>query len=82
MLRELACEFPNLLNALALAGEGGPIEGRALADWIYPHPSFDEESRGRAERSLRSTRVAQPAIGAVSLGAYRLLQEFGLRPDA
>ena len=82
MLRELACEFPSMLRTLASAAEAGPIDGQGVGDWIYPHPSFDDEARQRAERSLRSTQVAQPAIGAVSLGAYRLLEGFGLRPDA
>ena len=82
MLRGLACEFPAMLKILTLAAGSGAIDGRGLGDWIYPHPSFDDEGRRRAESSLRSTRVAQPAIGAVSLGAYRLLEDFGLRPDA
>ena len=82
MLRELACEFPAMLRTLANATGSGPIDGRGLGDWIYPHPSFDDEGRNLAERSLRSTQVAQPAMGAVSLGAYRLLEGFGLRPDA
>ncbi len=82
MLRGLACRFPEMLTTLASAGESGPIDGRSLGDWIYPHPSFDDESRRRAEHSLRSTEVAQPSLGAVSLGAYRVLESFGLRPDA
>ena len=82
MLRGLACDFPEMLRSLASACEAGPIKGRGLGDWIYPHPSFDEESRSRAEAALRLTEVAQPSIGAVSLGAYRVLEGFGVRPDA
>jgi acyl transferase domain-containing protein/NAD(P)-dependent dehydrogenase (short-subunit alcohol dehydrogenase family) len=82
MLRDLACQFPEMLKTLASASESGPIGARSLGDWIYPHPSFDNEARSQAERSLRSTEVAQPALGAVSLGAYRVLETFGLRPDA
>jgi len=82
MLRGLACKFPEMLRTLAGANQAGPIEGQGLGDWIYPHPSFDDESRKRAERSLRATAVAQPALGAASLGAYRVLERFGVRPDA
>ena len=82
MLRDLACSFPIVHRTLADASAPEPIDGQSLGDWIYPHPSFDADSRQQAERSLRSTQIAQPAIGAVSLGAYRLLEEFGVRPDA
>ena len=82
MLRGLAVRFPAMLGALAGASEAGPVKGRALADWIYPHPAFDDETRQAAEGSLRATDVAQPALVAVNLGAYRLLEGFGLRPDA
>ncbi len=78
MFRDLACRFPALRATLAQANAGAP----GLGDRIYPHPSFDDEGRQRAERALRSTDVAQPAIGAASLGAYRILEGFGVRPDA
>jgi acyl transferase domain-containing protein/NAD(P)-dependent dehydrogenase (short-subunit alcohol dehydrogenase family) len=81
MLRELACTFPSLLETLASASNE-PLEGRGLADWIYPHPAFDDASRQTQDASLKGTNIAQPAIGAVSLGAFRLLEEFGVKPDA
>ena len=82
MLRDLACRVPALLRALSEANGAGPSDGQELGDWIYPHPSFDDEGRKQADRSLRATQVAQPAIGAVSLGAFRVLERFGVRPDA
>jgi acyl transferase domain-containing protein/NAD(P)-dependent dehydrogenase (short-subunit alcohol dehydrogenase family)/acyl carrier protein len=81
MLRDLACLFPSLLETLAVAGLEA-IEGKNLADWIYPHPVFDDPSRRALEVSLQATNLAQPAIGAVSLGAFRVLEEFGLKADA
>ena len=80
MLRDLACRFPAMLGTLAEAD--AEVDGRALAGWIYPHPTFGDEARKEAEHALRSTRVAQPALGAVSLGASRVLEGFGVRPDA
>ena len=75
MLRDLACRFPAMNQVLNQAGG-------ALVDQIYPHPSYSDEGRDQAERTLRATEVAQPSLGAVSLGAYRVLQSFGLKPDA
>ncbi|WP_435007870.1 SDR family NAD(P)-dependent oxidoreductase [Tundrisphaera lichenicola] len=82
MLRDLACKFPEIHRVLDESNSAGPIDGQGLGDWIYPHPSFDEEGRKQADRKLRSTQIAQPAIGAASLGAYRVLERFGLKADA
>jgi acyl transferase domain-containing protein len=81
MLRDLACTFPSFLTTLTKAATE-PLGGRNLADWIYPHPVFDDEARSSLERSLQATNLAQPAIGAVSLGSWRVLEQFGLKPDA
>ena len=75
MLRDLACQFPELLDSLNQAG-------KPLSDIIYPHPAFDEETKRDQERALRATDAAQPAIGAVSVGALGALQRFGLEPAA
>jgi polyketide-type polyunsaturated fatty acid synthase PfaA len=78
MLRELACRFPAAADALAASAEVTP----GLADRIYPHPAFDDAARSHQEDVLRATGTAQPAIGAVSLAALRVLEQFGLKPDA
>ena len=78
MLRELACRFPAAADALASSAEVTPY----VVDRVYPHPVFDDASRSRQEDELRATDTAQPAIGAVSLAALRVLEQFGLTPDA
>ncbi len=78
MLRELACRFPAAADALAASDEVTP----GLADRVYPHPAFDDATRSQQEDALRATETAQPAIGAVSLAALRVLEQFGLKPDA
>jgi acyl transferase domain-containing protein/predicted hotdog family 3-hydroxylacyl-ACP dehydratase len=82
MLRDLACQFPEMLDSLAEADAvwTDPEGDARLSDRVYPHPSFDEESASADEVALRDTRTAQPGIGAVSLGAARVLERFGLRP--
>jgi acyl transferase domain-containing protein len=53
-----------------------------LSDRIYPVADFTDGASERNEERLRATESAQPAIGAVSLGSLRVLESFGLAPDA
>ena len=78
MLRELICRFPVAADTLAAATEATP----GSADILYPHPAFDDDSRAEQEAALTATQTAQPALGAVSLGAFRVLEQFGFVPDA
>ncbi len=85
MLRDLACQFPALLDTLAEANavfaETMP-GGRRLSDYIYPQPAFAAEQKARDDEALRATNVAQPALGAVNAGALRVLTHFGVRGEA
>ncbi|MDT8443757.1 MAG: SDR family NAD(P)-dependent oxidoreductase [Desulfuromonadales bacterium] len=86
MLRELAIQFPQFLEALGVADRAffantGGKHGR-LAELVYPRPSFDQASRDRDLASLQATEVAQPALGAVSLGAREVLAAFGVTAEA
>src|SRR5439155_11908850 len=74
MSRDLACHFPPAFDVLSRC--------RDVAEVIYPRPAFTPQERSRQEEALRATEVAQPALGAVSLGAWRVLESFGLRADA
>jgi malonyl CoA-acyl carrier protein transacylase len=82
MLRDLACSFPPMLDTLASADDGfaGPA-GERLSDIIYPVSAFTGGTKESREEALRATASAQPAIGAVSLGLYKVLQDFGVIPD-
>jgi acyl transferase domain-containing protein len=91
MLRELACAFPEMLDALAAVDaafeevhRGGAHDGLGgrLSDHIYPFPAFDKAARAEQDRALADTRLAQPALGAVCFGAYQVLTHFGLQADA
>jgi acyl transferase domain-containing protein/NAD(P)-dependent dehydrogenase (short-subunit alcohol dehydrogenase family) len=83
MLRDLACQFPQfndvLNNANAVKGESK--HGSRLTDTIYPIPVFNDAARQVQEETLRDTRNAQPAIGAVSLSGLRTLEGFGFKAD-
>ena len=84
MLRDLACQFPQFLNTLTEADAAfGPTDhGQRLTDQIYPISVFTDQARAANEQTLNDTRIAQPAIGAVSLAAWRILEHFGIRAQA
>jgi len=83
MLRDLACAFPQMVAALTAADSGCSFaDGDRLSDRIYPATDFAADARERQDSLLRATEAAQPAIGAVSLGALRLLETFGFFPAA
>ena len=81
MQRDLACRFPAALDVLSAADKefGG---GKPLSDFIYPRAVFTPAGKQLQAEDLRDTKIAQPALGAASLGAYRVLAGFGLAPDA
>jgi len=81
MLRDISCQFPEALNILSEANDA--IDGgERLSDQIYPHPTFEKAAADANVDILRATDIAQPAIGAVSLGAYKVLQRFGVEGEA
>ncbi len=80
MGRDLVCTFP---EALALFEEANRCchLPRLLSDFVYPPPASDKKTLQEQEAALRSTDIAQPAIGAVSLMMARVLQSFGVHPE-
>ncbi len=82
MCREIVCNFPVLLETLRgmdrlFMDEGGT----PLSEVVFPRPAFDSAERAAAEEGLRRTEFAQPAIGAVSAGLFKILAEAGFQPD-
>jgi len=78
MLADVVCQFPAMRRAVEdLLGELPEV-----AEALYPQPAFDDETRARQEVRLRETQLAQPALGAVSLGAYDVLRSFDVHVDA
>ncbi len=80
MFRDLACRFPRMRAALALWNSVAGADEVRLSDLIYPPSCFRQDDRTRQQETLRETRFAQPAIGAVSIGLLHLLEDFGVRP--
>lgn len=82
MARRMACAFPGLRAALAAADQAfeGPLH--RISDAIYPTPVFSGEARQAQDELLRRTDFAQPALGAIEWGMSKVLDRFGIRPDA
>jgi len=87
MLRELACRFPLMQDVLSEAdaafaawSDEGDLDF-PLSEAIYPLSSFTAEARSEQQARLTATQVAQPALGAVSLGGLAVLRGFGLIPE-
>ncbi len=76
MLRDLVLHRPEpkaVLEAFSLLAPG-------LGDRIFP-PVLHEGELSAFEKDLTRTECAQPAIGALSAGAYLVLQAMGLKAD-
>jgi len=83
MLRDLACHAPEMLEELELADATLHLEEKKkLSNLIYPHSIFNKAEEDAATQNLQATQHAQPSIGAVSFGAWRYLQRYGLKAKA
>ncbi len=82
MFRDLAVEFSEAAEAFARADEAmtGRFD-RPLSRFIFPPPAFTEAERKEAFEALKQTEIAQPALGAAGVAAFRLLSAFGIRAD-
>lgn len=88
MARAVAVQFPVVSETLSeadrqLAQAFGRRfgEGVSLSHFIFPRGAYDQESRNAAVKALTSTDVAQPALGAVEAGLWRLMCDFGLKAE-
>ncbi|MBW2482856.1 MAG: acyltransferase domain-containing protein, partial [Deltaproteobacteria bacterium] len=81
MGRDLVCTFPQAMRVVQRANQKFDQDG-LLSDLIYPQAHSDEQERRQQEAALRNTAIAQPAIGAISLGMLNVLQSFDVNPDA
>ncbi len=82
MLAQLAMAFPEVRQSFdeAEAVLAGRLE-KPLGKFIFPPSAFTPEQEKQAKDMLTRTDVAQPALGAASLGMFRLLSRLGVRAD-
>ncbi|MBN1558145.1 MAG: acyltransferase domain-containing protein, partial [Lentisphaerae bacterium] len=82
MLRDLAVLFPEVRERFAAADRTvGARLPLPLSEYIFPPPRYRPDDAERAMAALTATAVAQPALGAASLGMLHALRRLGLRAD-
>lgn len=82
MLGELAIHFEDVRRAFEEFDAAIVSSGSApIGPVVFPPPAFDDAARKQQTEAVRATEVAQPAIGAASVGLLRLLLSLGLQPD-
>ncbi len=82
MLAQQAMAFPEVRNVLDRAERTLANElDKPLGKYIYPPSAFTPEEEQKSKKQLQDTEVAQPAVGATSLGMARLLAAFDIEAD-
>ncbi|MEM6752110.1 MAG: beta-ketoacyl synthase N-terminal-like domain-containing protein [Cyanobacteria bacterium P01_C01_bin.38] len=82
MGKEVLMNFPQLrhlygyMDSLLLKDNLQP-----LSEIVFPHPVFGENEKNAQIAALQRTEYAQPAIGMLSAGYYKILQQAGFKPD-
>ncbi|MGF1674346.1 MAG: beta-ketoacyl synthase N-terminal-like domain-containing protein, partial [Rivularia sp. (in: cyanobacteria)] len=82
MGKEVVMNFPQLrqlygyMDSLLLKDNLQP-----LSEIVFPHPVFEENEKNAQIAALQRTEYAQPAIGMLSAGYYKVLQQAGFKPD-
>ncbi len=83
MLGDLALAFPEVREAFETFDATLLADGRrAITPLVFPPTTLDDAAREHARRVLTATEVAQPAVGAASVGMLGLLRSLGVDPDA
>ncbi len=79
---ELARNFPEIRQVFEEMDSLFDKDGqKPLTQTVYPIPMFDDASREKQSRKLTETEFAQPAIGTLSVGLFRMLQKAGFKPN-
>ncbi len=78
MGRELAINFSSCREVWDLAASLSLDLENSLHEVVFPKPAFSQAEENKQKEKLTSTQWAQPAIGAVSVGQLRLLENLGI----
>lgn len=82
MLRDLSLSFSCVRNTFENADRVLDKKWEeSLSRYVYPTPAFSDAERQVQIDKLTDTHVAQPAIAAADMAAFRLLKSLGLKPD-
>ena len=69
-------------SAIGVRDEARAYGEQPLDHYVFPRPVFEDAARAAQSAALTDTRVAQPAIGAVTASHLALWKQLGLFFDA
>ncbi|MFB2768894.1 beta-ketoacyl synthase N-terminal-like domain-containing protein [Pelatocladus sp. BLCC-F211] len=82
MGRELVMNFPEMRNLYGYMDSLLCKDNlQPLSEIVFPHPVFEETEKNAQIAALQRTQYAQPAIGMLSAGMYKILQQSGFKAD-
>jgi polyketide-type polyunsaturated fatty acid synthase PfaA len=82
MGRQLVNAFPQLREVISQQDRLFTSENKpALSKTVFPIPVFNPEDATAQLKTLTQTQHAQPAIGALSMGMYKTIQDAGFKAD-
>ncbi len=82
MGKEMANAFPALSESFEQVDQLFKASGgHTLSEKIFPIPVFNKEEKAEQQKELTKTQHAQPAIGAISMGQFKTLQNAGFQPE-
>ncbi|MFK7979537.1 MAG: beta-ketoacyl synthase N-terminal-like domain-containing protein, partial [Saprospiraceae bacterium] len=82
MGKEITNAFPPMLTAFAQIDAAFEKEGKEkITKTIFPIPVFNKAAEKAQQLNLTKTQNAQPAIGTLSMGLYKILQQSGFKSD-
>ncbi|WP_405496404.1 beta-ketoacyl synthase N-terminal-like domain-containing protein [Nocardia sp. NBC_00511] len=78
---DAALNNPAVGSAFDTANAAFTVAPQRLGAVVFPPPAFDDDTRSAQENALRRTEFAQPAIGALAAGQFRVLSDFGFQAE-
>ena len=82
MGRELFTNFPPPLEVYQQLDQLFSSSGqKPLSQVVFPPPAFSKDTQAAQEAQLQLTQHAQPGIGGVSAGLFKILTQAGFQPD-
>ena len=82
MGRELVNAFPQMQSTFEKSNQLFEQDGKSLlTDVVYPIPVFNNDHKKVQQTTLTKTQNAQPAIGTLSWGMYKIMTDAGFKAD-
>ncbi len=82
MCKDLTLNFPPMRESFAKMGQLLLDDNDTeLSSAVFPERAFDAAGKKAQEEKLKLTQYIQPAIGSVSVGLFKMMQQSGFKAD-